>query len=316
MRRRLAAVESGLRRRGRRLLARSPRPVAQLWRLAVRTARRAGEHRVPGLAAEAALFTVISLPALLLALIGALGFIAGILGTEGSRQLRRLVFDAPESALSARTYASYEPVARAVLEQTHGSVVSVGIVVAVWTGSRAINRYLETITIAYGVPPRRGWRRRLLALTVTVAGLLGAVALLPPMVIGPRLIRWMTPEAVAETTLSLLDRLFWPAVVVILVGVLTTLYHLGVPWRTPWRRDVPGAVLAMTVFLLAAAALRVYLDFNADDEVFRLLAAPIAVVLWLYLAALAVLLGAELNATIEQIWPTSSRPPVDQGRSR
>ena len=57
--------------------------------------------------------------------------------------------------------------------------------VAVWTGSRAANRYLETITIAYDVERRTGWRRRLLALGITLAGLVGAIAVLPLLVLGP-----------------------------------------------------------------------------------------------------------------------------------
>ena len=71
-----------------------------------------------------------------------------------------------------------------VLAQTRGSVVSIGIVLSIWTGSRAVNRYLETMTIAYEVEPRPGRRRRLLALGLTIGTFLGAVAVLPPMVFG------------------------------------------------------------------------------------------------------------------------------------
>lgn len=96
--------------------------------------------------------------------------------------------------------------------------------------------------------------------------------------------------------------------VLVLVG-LATIYHLGVPWHTPWRRDLPGALLAMALWLTAAAGLRAYLEFSVqDDAAYSQVAVPIAVVLWLYLTALAVLLGAEVNAAIEKMWPHERQP--------
>ncbi|CAN5342021.1 hypothetical protein BH09ACT8_BH09ACT8_32550 [soil metagenome] len=292
-----------------KLLTRSPRPVRQGWRLIERTMLETFHDRVPGLAAEAALFTLISLPALLLALIGSLGFIASALGPEGAHELRRVVLGIPDSFLSGPTYASYERVVGTILAQTHGSVVSIGILLSVWTGSRAVNRYLETMTIAYDLDPRAGWRQRLLALGLTVGGLIGAVAVLPPLVVGPRILRWLAPDSVADTTLRVFNMLFLPGVGLVVLMGLATLYHVGVPWRTPWRRDLPGALLAMGLWLLASAALRTYLTLSVQsDAVFSQLAVPIAVVLWLYITAFAVLLGAEFNAEIERMWPHEDHP--------
>lgn len=286
-----------------------PRPARQACVLVVRTGRGSLEDRVPGLAAEAALFTLISLPALLLAVIGSLGFVAAALGPQGTAELRELVLGIPGSFLSDRTYDSYEASVDAVLAGTHGGVVSVGVVVSIWTGSRAVNRYLETMTIASGVQPRPAWRRRLLALGLTIGGLLGAIAVLPPLVLGPDLVRWLMPDTVADATLQTLDALFWPGVALLALAGLATIYHVGIPGRTPWRRDLPGAVLAMVLWLMASGALRAYLALTVqNDAIFGQLAVPIAVVLWLYITAFAVLLGAEFNAEVERMWPHRDHP--------
>ncbi len=296
-------------RRADALRDRSPRRVQNLWRLVECTGREVVHDRVPGLAAEAALFTLISLPALLLVVLGSLGFVADALGPEGAAELQRVVFDLPRSVLTDRTYEAYAELARRVLAEGRADIASLGALVAVWTGSRAANRYLETITIAYDVERRTGWRRRLLALGITLAGLVGAIAVLPLLVLGPQLIQALAPAAVASMTLEVLDLLYWPALVVVMLCALATLFHVGVPWRTPWRRDLPGAVLALLIWLLAAAGLRAYLALSArDDAVYSQLGTPIAVVLWLYVTAFAVLLGAELNAEIEKLWPHQEHP--------
>ncbi len=113
----------------------------------------------------------------------------------------------------------------------------------------------------------------------------------------------------ADTTLYVLHFLFWPAIVVLVLAGLATLYHVGVPWRTPWRRDLPGAVLAMALWLLASAGLRIYLTVTVHKgAIYSQLAVPIAVVLWLYITAFAVLLGAEFNSEIERMWPYEEHP--------
>lgn len=291
---------------------RLPRPLQRTWVLTQHTWRDTIEDRVPGLAAEIALFTMISLPALILVVLGSLGFVADALGPSGTQELNRIVFDLPGGFLSDQTYASYERLATTVLSDGRADVISVGALLSLWTGSRATARALETMTIAYDIErPRPGWRRRLLAVGLTAAGLVGAIAVLPLLVLGPRVVEWIAPDAVASVTLTVLGALYWPVLAMLAVAGLTTIYHVGVPWKTPWRRDLPGALLAMVLWLAAAAGLRAYLALTTTgDAVFSQLGVPIAVVLWLYVSSIAILLGAELNAEIERMWPTTGRPPV------
>lgn len=294
----------------RRLFNRLPGPLQVAWRLGERTLRDSRADRLPGLAAEAALFTLLSLPSLLLVMLGSLGFLADALGAQGRAELQRLVFDLPRAFLNPQTYDAYAQIARTIVEEGRTDVVSIGVVISLWTGSRAMTRYLETVTIAYDISdPRPIWRRRLLAVVLTVAGLVAAIALLPGLVLGPRIVGWITPPSVADAVIKTAGVFFWPGIALLALVALATLYHVGVPWQTPWRRDLPGAVLALGLWLLASAGLRTYVAVSVQGEgVYGRLGTPIAVVLWLYVTAFAVLLGAELNAEIENTWPHDRYP--------
>nr|MDQ4008099.1 YihY/virulence factor BrkB family protein [Actinomycetota bacterium] len=83
-------------------------------------------------------------------------------------------------------------------------------------------------------------------------------------------------------------------------------YHLSVPVRTSWRYDVPGASLALAMWILGSYLLRWTLEHVVGGtSIYGPLAAPIAVLLWLYLTSLAVLIGAALNAAFDRVWPES-----------
>jgi membrane protein len=98
-------------------------------------------------------------------------------------------------------------------------------------------------------------------------------------------------------------------VFVLLLG-LTTFYKLAPPRRLPWHRGVPGAVLAVLIFLAGSAALRTYIHFIVDhNHAYTALAAPIAALLFFFVLALGVLLGAEFNAAIEERKPAKVKPP-------
>jgi len=80
---------------------------------------------------------------------------------------------------------------------------------------------------------------------------------------------------------------------------------VSVPVRTPWHRDLPGAVLALLIWIVGSFGLRIFLAGSLSGvSVYGPLSAAIAVLAWLYVAALAVLIGAALNAEIDRLWPT------------
>ena len=111
----------------------------------------------------------------------------------------------------------------------------------------------------------------------------------------------------------LIDVLYWPVVIVGSVLFLTVLYHVSVPVRTRWFRELPGAILALILWIICAAVLRAVLAaWVSPLSIYGSLAAPIAVLLWLYITALAVLIGAILNAEVDRIWEgtRSSRLPL------
>jgi membrane protein len=85
---------------------------------------------------------------------------------------------------------------------------------------------------------------------------------------------------------------------------LTSLYHISAPVRTPWRRDLPGALLTITIWFLGSYVVRWVISVSVGGtSIYGPLAAPIVLMIWLYVLSIAVLIGAALNAAVESTWP-------------
>ncbi|MGH2723415.1 MAG: YihY/virulence factor BrkB family protein [Actinomycetota bacterium] len=287
-----------------------------------RVVRSTVDDRITGLGAEVAFFLLLSFPPALLAIMGSIGW--GLMGPEVVDRLRDQILTVGGLFLTEETVVQIlNPAVDQVLAEGRAAVVSVGIVLSLWSASRATTRTMDAVSIAYDVQdPRPGWKRRLLALVITVVGMLAVVVVLPILVAGPRFLETLSsPLGITEAVAAAWRVLYWPLVALLGIGLLGTFFHLTTPWRTPWRRDLPGATLAAVLWLAGGAALRFYASRFLDIGVFGPLAAPVVFLLWLYVTAVAVLVGAEVNAEIEKAWPTRGSPhapgtPVPQKRGR
>jgi membrane protein len=276
------------------------------------TVSRAWQHRILGLSAEAAFWQLLSLPSLFLALLATLGYFSRWLGSTNVNATERQIETTLSKAFSPEVVDQIvKPLLHEILNGGRADILSVGFLLALWAGSSATATFVNTITIAYGMRDLRGaLRSRLLALRLFLGSVLVGVVVLPLLVIGPDVLRRWVPARLKGTLGTVIDAGYYPVVVLVLMLGLTTLYHLAPPRRLRWRRGVPGAVLAMGVFLLGSATLRAYISFVvAHNNSYGTLVAPIATLLFFFLLALGVLLGAEFNAAIEERWPSPPRRP-------
>ncbi|MDT0329500.1 YihY/virulence factor BrkB family protein [Nocardiopsis lambiniae] len=270
--------------------------------LVLRTSRAFSRARVVGLAAESAFFTLISLPALLLGLLGALVPMTSFLGEETVEEIRRLILDSTAQILTPDTVDSVvAPLIDDLLQGVQGGVLSVTFLVSLWSGSRAMNVFIRSITISYGLEELRGWfAQRVLAFVAYLGALTFALLVLPILVAGPDLVHGLLPITVGR-----LNLLYWPTVSVLATTAVTMLYALSIPVRTPLWRHLPGALLATTVLVIGSIVLRSYLDASLGQvSIYGSLAAPIAILAWLFVMAIAILAGSTFNAEIDAMWPT------------
>lgn len=273
-----------------------------LWRLVVTTAQSCLRYRVTGLAAEAAFFAILSVPPLIFAMAGGVGFVSEWFTPAQIDDVRRAVVDLFSRFITDRAMDKViEPTIDQVLRGRRFDVISLGFVLALWSGSRALNVFVDTITVMHGLGGHRGIvKTRVLSFGLYLLAIVTGAVSLPLVVAGPKLVRHLLPER-----LDFLMAFYWPLIVVVCICFLATLYHVSVPVRTNWSFNLPGAVFALVAWLAGSALLRWVLEATAQESrsVFGPLAQPIAVLLWLYIAALAVLIGAAVNAAFDTIFP-------------
>lgn len=282
------------------------------WTLGVRTIRDSFDDRLPGLAAEMAFYILLSLPPLLLVGLGAVGYIGELFGPETVDTVRLRILKSAGAVLTPSTMRDVVgPAVDRLLEQGRADILSVGAVLALWSGSRALRVTVQAVTIAYDLEDRRSWwQHRLLSLGLTFAGILTGAVLLPLLVAGPRAGESLASRYGLAEVFDLVWRiLYYPVVVLLGLAVLTWVYHVVPPVRTAWRRDFPGAILAFVVWLAASTALRIYaLQFVETNSPYSAFGTPLVMLLWIYVSGVALLVGAELNAEIEKMWPTADGP--------
>ncbi len=275
-----------------------------LARLVLETVRACLRYRVTGLASEAAFFMLLSLPPLVLGLFGGVGYVGRWLGPD---TVTRVVDGIQRYAARFLTQQSISevlvPTVQDVFSNGRYELVSIGFILSLWSGSRALNVFLDTISIMYGQSGVRGIvGTRALSFSLYLLGMFGGVLIFPLLLLGPSLIDSWLPEGSRAVGL-----LYWPVVILATVAGLTTLFHIATPMRAPWWRDVPGAVLALVIWALASFVVRASVDASlGGTSIYGPLSAPIVVLIWLYALAIAVLIGAGLNAATRVIWPVET----------
>jgi membrane protein len=261
-----------------------------------RTARALSEDDCLGWAGELAFFWFLALfPALLF-----------VVALAGSLPVQHLMDVIVASLAPAAPDDVLDLVREQLVQIAHGpprGLLTLSLLGALWSSSSAMTALIDTLNQAYHVRERRSWWRvRLLALGLTavlVAFTLVAVALI---MIGPSLAEYLegglgVPQHVAWSW-AIAE---WPLVFGLMVTALGWVYHFAPEGRRRYAWLTPGAIAATLLCLLASLGFKWYAGhFGQYQKTYGAIGGVVVALLWLYASALAILIGAELNAAIGQ----------------
>jgi membrane protein len=276
------------------------------WRLVVRTAGKAWFGDIFSEAAEAAFWQTLSLPPLLLGLLGCLSFVGDWFGPQIVTAVQTKILSFCHTIFSPNVVDQIiAPTVVSILTGAHTEVASIGFLISLWAGSSAMASFVDAITAAYGQHDVRHpvWQR-IFALFMYVVGLVLAVIGLPLLALGPDLLAAVMPDQWRPVVQQLIGVFYYPVMAVLLVLALTTLYKVALPRKLPWHRGLPGAGLAMVLFLLSSVGLRLYIGWiTTTGYTYGALATPIAFLLFTFFIGMAIIVGAHFNSAIEEFWP-------------
>jgi membrane protein len=285
----------------------SERPERSVRTLIARTVTGAWRDNIFSESAAAAFWQVLSLPPLLLGLLGSLGYIGSWFGAGAAEAVQDWLVNLAGSVFSQSAVQEIiRPTVSDILTTARSELVSIGFVISLWSGSSAISSFVDAISRAHGQYEVRNpvWQR-ILALLFYVAGLILVIVTSPLLALGPARLVSLLPTSWQPLANTLTDWFYLPGIGLLIMLGLTTLYKFALPNRLPWYRGLPGALVAAIVFLVGATGLRLYIDWlTGTGYTYGALGAPIAFLLATFFIGLAIILGAHFNAAIEQLWPS------------
>jgi membrane protein len=189
--------------------------------------------------------------------------------------------------------------------------VALGILVALWSAGAGVRALITALNIAYREAEERGFITLYAIGFLLTVGLIGAVLALIVIVAVPVVLQFLPLGGLSSALTRLLT---WLVMATIVIAGLGALYRYGpsrsharLPWVT-W-----GAIAAAILWLLASLLFQVYVaNFANYSATYGSLGAVIALLMWFWISAFVVLLGAELNAEMEH----QTRKDTTTGRAK
>ncbi|MBY0443396.1 MAG: YihY/virulence factor BrkB family protein [Mycobacteriaceae bacterium] len=274
----------------------------RIRRVSLRVATKSWDDSIFSEAAQAAFWSALSLPPLLLGMLGSLAYVAPLFGPDTLPGIEQRVVSTAHRVFSPSVVNEIiQPTITDIDKGARGEIVSLGFVISLWAGSSAISAFVDSVVEAHDQTPlRHPVRQRFFSLFLYIMMLLFMIVTAPLASMGPREVAKFIPKDWDK----LLRFSYYPLLVIGLAVAVTILYRVALPQPLPTHRLVLGSVLATAVFLIATLGLRIYLSWiTATGYTYGALATPIAFLLFAFSGGFAIMLGAELNAAVQEEWP-------------
>lgn len=269
-------------------------PRLSVWRLLVRTFSHFVSDDAPMMAGHLTFMALLSLFPFLIFLVALAGFVGQ---TEAGNQAIELMLTAMPPAIRQ----VFETPIREVVRNASGGLLTVGIVGSLWTASSGLEAARTALNYAYETYVDRSiWRTRLESIVIVVTTAVLLIAAMAVLVLGPLVWRALAERFDFPDGTELLwnvIRYVFGAVLIFLT--VTGLYSTLTTARLKWRWVLPGSLLVLVLWLVAATLFSQFLKFAPDYTItYGSLAGIVLAMLFIYVLALIFLFGAQLNATL------------------
>lgn len=267
----------------------------RLWRLLAATWMLAGRKHVSLIAAGVAFFGMFAVFPGIAAIISIFGLVADPAMVSG--QLASV-----ESIIPADAYDLFSGQIQRLLaaqSRTLGWTTMLSILLALWSSRAGVAALMGGLNAIAGLPPRNGVWQAIVAFGLTICLVVLAIVAMLTVIIAPVVLA-LVP--LAGSTVWLLEGLRILIALGVLLLALGLLYRFG-PARAGQRGRwfTIGAFVVVILWIIASTGLSYYLsNFGSYNEVYGSIGAVIGLLLWLYVSAYLILLGAALNAQIHR----------------
>lgn len=252
------------------------------------------KDRVSAVAAGVAFFSLLSVFPAITAMVSSYGLFADF--NTVAQHLTILNGLLPEGALQIVR----DQIARIVSNPqklTLGFTFGLGL--ALWSANAGMKATFDALNIIYDEDEKRGFiKLNLISLGFTIGGIVVALLAVGAIVVFPVILATFGIQKVNPLLLSLLR---WPVLFIVVMLGLAVIYRYGPSRReAEWKWITPGSVFATVTWILASAGFSLYLSKFADyNATYGSLGAVIGMMMWMWISAMVVLVGAAINAELE-----------------
>ena len=244
----------------------------------------------------------------LLAVFPAVICVLSLLPSLSIPHLQQAILDLLHQVLPEQSANLFEGTIRYVTSERTERLLTFGLIFTLWSASTGVYAIVEQLNVVYGVKDRRPfWKARGTAILLLVFFVLLAIGSLSLVIFGGVVQSWLASiMGWSRPLLVFFATLRWIIIAVALLLALAVTYRLGPDVNLKFRFISPGNVVAATLIAIASIGFRFYVSkFGNYSATYGNLAAMIILMLWMYTAGIALLVGCEINAILH---PHKSEP--------
>src|SRR4051812_23956055 len=253
-----------------------------------------------GDAAKLAYYFLLALFPLLIFLTSIIGMVLGS-GTG----LRHAMFNYLSQVMPSSAFQLIDKTMLEVSTASGAGKISFGIVAALWAAASGVGAMMQSLNTAYDAKETRPWwKQRVTALVLTVALSILIIGAVVVIFGGSKIAEHLgATYGFSDAFVITWKVLQWPIALAFMLLVFALIYYFAPDLRDQdWKWLTPGSAIGVGLWLLVSFAFKGYLHFfDSYSKTYGSLGAVIVLMLWLYLTGVAVLVGGEINAEIENL---------------
>ncbi|HKR09842.1 MAG TPA: YihY/virulence factor BrkB family protein [Gemmatimonadaceae bacterium] len=187
-----------------------------------------------------------------------------------------------------------------VFAQNAPGLISLGFVLALWSGSNIFTTFMDALDTAYDVQdPRPWWKKRLLAIAVMVGWALIITVVTVILLAGDSIIGFMRNRlGMGSASLAVWSWLQFPLAVLLLVAFLYLMYWVLPYVKQDKKQILVGSVFAAVLFVIATLIFRLYVQHFPPNKTYGTIGAVMVLLTWMYVISVVILVGGELNSEL------------------